>query len=488
MAKQLLGKDLHVLILERGAYLSYYDHLSKGIQNPSPTHAGHELLDIGPRPVPYNKVFAVGGATLIWGGVSPRMLPNDFQMKTLYGVAEDWPIFYDDLEPFYCEAEKELGVSGGHNEHIWPHSIPYPLPPFNPSPIDRVFKEVYQEHFCPLPLAKATGPYRDKIPCSGYGKCRLCPTNSKYTTLTSHIPTLQDQDNVEIICGYRALRFMKRSGGRFDALECLDDKGNAVIVQAKTFVVAANGVESVLILLASNLPSHSPLIGAYFFEHPYVYAAFSLEGAQALPWHGETISTGCVTKYMDGGFRSHTSGAFININNTEARPVGFFVERALNEGLRGQRLREYVHHQYRHHFSLSILLEVIPEVESRVSITKTKTFNRSVIGQVAGQPFREYTLRGKERVLALLQEEMGALTPIKPIFSELIPSADHLMGTCRMSSTPEKGVVDKNLRLWCADNVYVVSSAVFPTGGMCHATLTIAALACRLGTRLRDLH
>ena len=79
-----------------------------------------------------SRTMAVGGSALHWGGVVPRFSPEDFRVRSLYGVGYDWPIDFDDLEPYYCEAERRMGVAGEQGpaaEGEDPRSEAYPMPP-----------------------------------------------------------------------------------------------------------------------------------------------------------------------------------------------------------------------------------------------------------------------------------------------------------------------------------------------------------------------
>jgi choline dehydrogenase-like flavoprotein len=98
---------------------------------PSTLDPNNYLVQTGPDLFVSNCERVVGGTTWQWLGTALRLLPNDFRVQSAYGVGEDWPITYDDLEPWYLDAEKTFGVAGADGEDNGaPRSGPYPMPPF----------------------------------------------------------------------------------------------------------------------------------------------------------------------------------------------------------------------------------------------------------------------------------------------------------------------------------------------------------------------
>ena len=147
VATRLARAGLKVVILEagprvqRGAALAQYrDALIKIPESPYPDtpyaphpvsdNPDHYYLQDGPDKFASPYLRQVGGTTWHWLGTTLRFVPDDFRLRSRFGVGVDWPISYDDLEPWYCEAERELGVAGDPNADLnAPRSQPYPLPP-----------------------------------------------------------------------------------------------------------------------------------------------------------------------------------------------------------------------------------------------------------------------------------------------------------------------------------------------------------------------
>jgi len=128
----------------------------------------------------------VGGLAMHWGGVTPRYSPEDFQLKTLYGVGTDWPITYEELDPFYQEAEERMGISGEQGPpDLDPRSKPFPMPPLPLTYNLEKLKAWTSTAGIPMwsqPSAKNSVPYKGRAACQRCDTCYpVCPTGAKYT-------------------------------------------------------------------------------------------------------------------------------------------------------------------------------------------------------------------------------------------------------------------------------------------------------------------
>src|SRR5690606_30012640 len=96
-----------------------------------------------------------GGSSNCWTGCTPRFMPNDFRLRSMYGAGADWPISYDDLETYYCDAEDIMSIAGP-DDTPFPRSRPYPLKPHPISNLDKLIKEQYPELYISQPAARPT--------------------------------------------------------------------------------------------------------------------------------------------------------------------------------------------------------------------------------------------------------------------------------------------------------------------------------------------
>ena len=163
VAKELSTAGLSVVLLERGKWYTANDCRKDDLRNQrvtvlgnafGPEDEGNPRVSVDARGVPHivlpseggyqNDAACVGGGTLSWGAQAWRFLPQDFKMRSTYGAPpgsslEDWPISYDDLEPFYEKAEYEIGISGDYSGTPFhgPRRRPLPMPPL---PVNREFE------------------------------------------------------------------------------------------------------------------------------------------------------------------------------------------------------------------------------------------------------------------------------------------------------------------------------------------------------------
>ena len=151
--------------------------------------AGSNTLTLGKN----NSGRGVGGGTTHFTGVFLRFHESDFVLKSRDGVAEDWPIRYQDLAPYYNRLEQEIGVSGPKHYPWGPYSGPYPLPEREPlsanAEMFRIGCEKLGVKSVVTPLAIISAPFKGRAPCINRGFCNQgCMPNSKFSTLIHHIP------------------------------------------------------------------------------------------------------------------------------------------------------------------------------------------------------------------------------------------------------------------------------------------------------------
>ena len=132
-----------------------------------------------------SRSMSVGGQAMHWGGVTPRFTPEYFRVNSLYGVGYDWPLTYDELDPFYQEAEERMGVAGEQGPPEYDRrAADYPLPP-PPLPYNLVKLKEWAEKsgipFWRTPAAKLSQPYRGRNVCMRCDTCNICPTGAKYS-------------------------------------------------------------------------------------------------------------------------------------------------------------------------------------------------------------------------------------------------------------------------------------------------------------------
>jgi choline dehydrogenase-like flavoprotein len=499
-AWRLAKKGVKVLVLEAGPEIKREDivqgfsespHFNLSVAYPNVAYAPRPdwlekdtyIKQVGPEPAKHEYLRVVGGTTWHWSGEADRMLPNDMKTRSLYGYAMDWPISFDDLEPYYQEAEEQMGVAGPNDDWFGKRSKPFPLPPI---PIT-VADENLAKRIAPMglrvisrPSARNSVAYDDRPQCEGFGNCApICPIGAQYAAIV-HVDKA------------KALGARVMANCRVDKLE-VDDKGNvqrAVFGRpdgstgtavGKIFVLAANGIESPRLLLASagekrpkGIANTSDQVGRNFMGHP------GLQQIYRTPYpiysgRGPSIIS-IITDFRDGESRRNESAFLFRTFN----PIDIFeiTDKYIKEGLHPPELDEAIRHRAVRTGAFEVQIEQLPRPENRVTLDWGKRDS-------AGQPrlkirygLGDYERRGYDTIIKVCKKFTKALEA-NEVTEPMLISGHHLMGTLRMGDDPKTSVVDKDCRSHDCKNLFVAGSAVFPSGGTGGPTLTIAALAIR---------
>ena len=227
-----------------------------------------------------SRSMQVGGLAMHWGGVTPRFSPEDFKVRSLYGVGTDWPISFDDLDPWYQEAEERLGVAGEQGPpELDPRGRPFPQAPLPLTYNLRLLQEWVSRAGIPMwsqPSAKNSSPYRGRPACCRNDTCfPVCPIGAKYSpdfTWTA----LREARRVRLIPRTVVRRLhVDGPGSRVTRATALDrTSGKEVEFRARTFVIAGGYVWSSHLLLGSaggkyerGLANGSGLVGKYLTGH-----------------------------------------------------------------------------------------------------------------------------------------------------------------------------------------------------------------------------
>ena len=314
------------------------------------------IVQNGPFATDSTYTRVLGGTTLHWEGKTLRMLPEDFETHTRYGQGRDWPIGYADLEPFYREAEREIGVSADVEDQAYlgisfPPGYVYPMRGLPLSYLDKVVAsdvdgmpvelggERYDLRVRPFPQGRngipnpkydggkgyrpvgavSTSQVEEGGRCQGNNNCvPLCPVQAKYNALKTLTRALQT-GLVDILPQTVASKVHVDHGGRVSHIEyktyhAPDSKDHTTgTVRGQLYVLSANAIENARLLLASGLTGTSGLVGRNLMDHAYLLA-WGLLPEIAGTFRG-TICTGGITDLRGGAFRRDQAGFAVDIHN-----------------------------------------------------------------------------------------------------------------------------------------------------------------------------
>jgi choline dehydrogenase-like flavoprotein len=472
-ARELVGAGREVMLLERGGLRRHADQAEDGVFEVGSRTAEHNHEEHEDTPYFWDYLYAVGGSSLHWGGVTPRFMPADFEIRSRYGVGRDWPIGYDELEPFYAAAERTLAVSAGDSPY--PRRSDSVLPPHPYAPLDELVRPHLEPYF-PLPQARPTRSVGGRPACCASGRCTLCPVDAKYTGLhTTDDEGLLRRENVRLRAETVVAR-VRTSAGRATTLECFDKNGDRLTVSARTVVLAANGIENAAILLRSGLDERD--VGRFLMDHQHRVFVVRLNRS-ALPGRGTTIATGISYAYVDGPFRSRRGSLIVYPENRGLNMTPELIS-GLAGGRTGKKLHRHLRSEYDHTLLLDTLGEELPRRDRYVRLSPNKDSFGLPRNLVHYPPVSDY-LRASYRHLR--GEIERRLRPLGARVDRTYTyGGSHLLGTCRMGDGD--GVVDTNLRHHAVRNLYVVGGSAFPSFAAVHPSLTVSALAIRLGRHL----
>ncbi|WP_249689103.1 GMC oxidoreductase [Microvirga sp. 3-52] len=436
-----------VLVVEWGGDHSHAWQLEHGrnsaISNKDTYHTNSDK--------PWNYTIAFGGGTNCWFAQTPRFHPNDFSLNSLYGVGEDWPLSYNELEPFYAEAEEMMSVSGDPAmATIMPRSKPFPQPPHRLTSADRLMKAAQPDRHFAMPTARARVPIQTRNACCASLRCQLCPADAKFTAQNG-LKDLYAHPGVSLCLNTRATRF-ETTGDVVSAL-VLEHGGQEYRVRGDRYVLGANAIQSPGILLRSGMDH--PRTGVGLHESFGAGVEVFLNGLDH--FDGSTITTGLNYQLYDGPHRRESAAALI------------YFENRWTYGFRRE------HGRTRQTLPLVIVTEDLLRSENCVVLEHASASHPNVIFAGAS----DYARRGLDRALSLLPEVLAPLPIERIAFRGIRATESHLQGTLRMGRNPEASVVDERQVHHRWRNLTVVGSAVFPSCSCANPSLTVAALSLR---------
>ena len=517
VAKELATAGWRVVLLERGPWLKEFGHLET---RDGWTTATRDI-PFGPKPSEIRTVRSsdretarvvepraglhgtlpavVGGGSVYYGAMAWRFRPETFRMRSLLGDIPaanlaDWPLTYDDLEPFYEKAEYELGVSGDVNPHGPARNKPLPMPPvpdnLEAGTLVPAARRIGWQPFH-TPLAILSRSYNGRPACNGCSFCNGfgCEIGAKSSTLVTVIPEALKTGNCRLIPQAFAREITVDPRGNPDGVMFQRDGSQKwEKIAARVIVVCASATETPRLLLNSKSKFHPAGIGN---EHDQVGRNIDNDGG--LFAYGlfeepvtDLVGPGVCFAVDEFQFRAEGVGRLGGIlSNYHTRPPLAFTHRVqVPAHVRpyGEDLKRF----YRDNFLRSIWLyatcHTLPRAENRVDVDPTIRDGRGV--PVSRITFRQHPRNAETEQFmadrcADLLHEAGAKTIVKPEIVKESPAgiSTHQLGSCRMGRDTASSVTDRNGRVHGVPNVFVADGSLLGNPGGANPSLTIQALA-----------
>jgi choline dehydrogenase-like flavoprotein len=463
----------------------------------------------------------VGGGTNFMSGFFYRLKPVDFRLLSEFGPIPganiaDWPITYQDLEPYYALAEYEIGISGRVTAHRFsePRSTSdYPFPPTAEHPVSRwIDRACHDLGFTPLPIARAILPFSvmDRKGCSYSGYCGGfgCSTGAKGSSRVALLDRAVKLGNCQVKSQARARRLItNRRGNQVSTVEFMDPAGRTQRLSARIFVVACQAIETARLLLLSTGPAHPQglgnrhgLVGQNLISvgggggsGRLLYAKLPEQQRAELRLQGPFVNRGLQDWYViEEANMGRQKGGTIDFLFSYPGVIDQAVRQTRREDkwVWGTSLKERLrsHFQDGKTLQMEVFCDWLPTRDCFVTLD-------SQVKDAWGIPVARIRLGYHPHDLRIAQflvdrgeqvfHRLGAESVRTFVSGD--PSTNLMGGTCRFGKDPDTSVLDTHCRVHDVDNLYVTDGSFMPTGGSVPFTWTIYANAFRVADHIRSI-
>lgn len=518
----------------------YHSHVEPDINDephvyrdnkPGSDHFGAELATIEGY-----TAQCVGGGTQLYGAVSLRFAPSDFKLKTfnqgrtlqndpngdVRAGLRDWPISYDDLEPWYGEAERLIGINGTSAGQVKTFSADHYQTPLEPNPISQhAYDGMVAMGFTPYrtPLAVITEDHTPSgrtagDPHTGFVNRYGDPMGYKSNTWVALLRPIVGQNGLTLRTNCRVSR-LESSGSRISKVHYLDEYGMPREATADVVVVACSAIESVRLLMLSgqddpNLIARvnpTGLLGKYFLTHCFGGAEGRVPGRfdKSVSLDSDWATDALVNHAFLDAQGVFAGGAIYNNTSDQALPISlarthgstdldtFWVGFGGEIGKVGQSLLDWLNADFGRRLSVSFMANQVPWERNRITLHPTVTDKWGDAVAFIDKDWHPHDIHLMNvfagQCKAVLQAggvqdiESGGVYMAGNASARI---ANHILGGMRFGDDPSDSVLDPDCRAWGLDNLYVTDGSFMPTSGSANPTLTIQANAFRVAARIEE--
>jgi choline dehydrogenase-like flavoprotein len=507
VAWSLAETKMHILCLEQGEWMKPSEYPSIGRDwearqlsdfHYSPNRRARETdypINEDNSPIRIANFNGVGGGTVLYAGHFPRFHPSDFRVRSLDGVADDWPIDYATLESYYAENDRMMGVSGLEGDPAYPPKQPT-MPPL---PLGRAGETLARGlnkldwHWWPSDSAIASVDYEGRAKCINLGHCTSgCAQGAKASTDITYWPAAI-RAGVELRTRCRVREITTNEHGMASGAVYYDADGTEHFQPAEVVIVACNGVGTPRLLLNSvsskfpnGIANSSGLVGRNLMFHPYarIWGYFDelLDGYRGpgnCIWSQEFYETDRSRGFVRGYTFEFSRGqgpvmAAVHGMATGRLPWGADHHRA-----------------YRRLFcrrtGMVAICEDLPEAHNTVTLDPVLRDSNGIpapkidytLSQNSRRMLDHAVARASEILRAAGAHDVGHEAPLGD-------GGWHLMGTARMGTDPARSVVNEWGRSHDVKNLFIVDGSIFVTSAGVNPTRTIQALALYVADNIKQ--
>ena len=446
-------------------------------------------------PISISNFNGVGGGTILYSGHFPRFHPSDFKVRTLDGVADDWPIDYFQLEPYYSENDRIMGVSGIADDPAYP-PIDGLLPPIPLGKLGETMGKGFNKlgwHWWPSYSAIITRSYKGREKCTNLGPCNTgCAQGAKSSVDITYWPqALRNGVKLKTRCRVREITVNKK--GKVTGVIYYDQEGVECRQKASVVILACNGVGTPRLLLNSSsvsfpdgLANRSGLVGRNLMLHPLGY----VEGIFDEPINSHLGPQGCCIQSQEF-YETDTKRDFVRGYTMQILRGAGPIETALSGFARKAIPWGIDHHKafaksFGRTIGIGIIVEDLPELNNTVTLDPDLVDTNGIPAPKISYKMSENSKKMLVHGLARGKEVMQAAGSKKTlVFGPVRHAGWHLMGTARMGIDPNNSVVNQWGRSHDVRNLFIVDSSIYVTSGGVNPVSTMQAVALYIADAMK---
>jgi choline dehydrogenase-like flavoprotein len=518
VAKELSESGLSVVLLERGGWPHFQDHphdelisqiwyapigAAFGPDNARNFRMVQEEDGSWRKALPSDPSFSniaacVGSGTANYGAMAWRFLQTDFRMRSVYGsvegsTLEDWPISYEDLEPFYQKAEWEIGVSGddSRNPFAPPRAKPLPMPPQPYTLEGRILEPAAARlglHPFPIPMLRNSEPYGGRPACI---RCRYCvgfacEVNAKNGTHNTAIPRALATGNCDLRTNAVASELLVDDRGRARAVRYYDAEDRPQEQAADIVVISGGAIETARLLLNSRsrlfpdgAGNRYGWVGRNLQGHAYT-EAWGLFEKETL----DDVGPGACIAICDfcHGNPGLKSGGIL-ANDFIRLPYFFTTVRPPGSAGWGRVHKEFQRTWFRRSIVIKGPVQEMPVFDARVEVDPSEKDHWGIpVARLSGHrhPHDIEVARFLSAKGADWLKEAGAIQTWTGVPGPGLSGGQHQAGTSRMGTDPKPSVTSPFGQVHDLENLFIADGSLHVTNGGMNPVLTIMAIAYRV--------
>jgi len=519
LAKELSTAGFNVMVFEQGSYRKSSDFthdeysvfLQSELLGGGPRVSGqtfrHDESDVATSPdmpaIRYAQT--VGGSSVHFSANFWRLRPVDFKERSLLGPISgtnfaDWPITYEELEPYYTKVDWEIGISGAPGPFDAPRSKPFPMPPLPIKSCGVLMEKGAKAlglHVQDQPHAILSEPFNGRAGCMKCGYCMFygCEVGAKSSTLASMIPLAEASGHCEIRAESAVFRIETDSKGRASEVLYYDKDGKEQAQKAKAVIVSANGAETARLMLLSASEQHpdglansSGFVGRnlMFNAHATANAVFEHPLNE---YKGVQASRLIHDFYDTDEKRGFYGGGGIDARSLWSATPLFHAMHGMPPDVPswGKEFKDAFANNFTRQMTLACATTSLALDRNNITLDPNNT-------DQWGRPAIRATYRDHDDDLSMARflqdramEILDAAGAEKAWADPIHPTdgGEHLLGTCRMGDDPATSVVDVYHRSHDVPNLFICDGSSMVTSGRGQPTMTIMALAFRAADHIK---